>query len=88
LESLFGGCPVDLRTPRDLSRYFREEVLRQAEVIYADDRVRLQHMLDSASEALSFVQGKSREDLDRDFVYQLICQSFLIDNFSERLPAE
>jgi uncharacterized protein with HEPN domain len=53
-----------------------------------NNRVRLQHMLDSASEAFSFVQGKSREDLNRDFVYQLICQSFLIGNFSERLPAE
>ncbi len=37
LERLFGGRPVDLRTPRDLSRYFREEVLRQAEVIYAEE---------------------------------------------------
>lgn len=36
LEALF-DCPVDLRTPRDLSRYFREEVLREAEVIYAQE---------------------------------------------------
>lgn len=28
------GRKVDLRTPGDLSRYFREEVLRQAEVKY------------------------------------------------------
>ncbi len=28
------GRKVDLRTPRDLSRYFRDEVLRQAEVQY------------------------------------------------------
>jgi len=31
-----------------------------------DDRIRLQHMLDAAHEALSFVQGRRREDLDRD----------------------
>jgi hypothetical protein len=29
------GRKVDLRTPADLSRYFREEVLRQAEVQFA-----------------------------------------------------
>ena len=29
------GRKVDLNTPRDLSRYFRDEVLREAEVLYA-----------------------------------------------------
>lgn len=29
------GKPVDLRTPKDLSRHFREEVLRSAEVQYS-----------------------------------------------------
>jgi predicted nucleotidyltransferase len=29
------GRPVDLRTPKDLSRYFRDEVLRSAEVQYS-----------------------------------------------------
>ena len=29
------GRKVDLRTPQDLSRYFREDVLAQAEVQYA-----------------------------------------------------
>lgn len=29
------GRKVDLNTPADLSRYFREEVLRKAEVVYA-----------------------------------------------------
>lgn len=29
------GRKVDLRTPEDLSRYFREKVLREAEVLYA-----------------------------------------------------
>jgi len=30
----WGGRKVDLRTPQDLSRYFRDEVLRTAEVQY------------------------------------------------------
>lgn len=30
------GKPVDLRTPAELSRYFRDEVLSQAEVQYAE----------------------------------------------------
>jgi uncharacterized protein len=34
LSQLLGGCPVDLRTPHDLSKYFRDEVLRTAEVQY------------------------------------------------------
>jgi len=29
------GRSVDLNTPQDLSRYFRQQVLEQAEVIYA-----------------------------------------------------
>ena len=35
LSELLGGRPVDLRTAEDLSRYFRDEVLRTAEVQYA-----------------------------------------------------
>ncbi len=35
LSALFGGREVDLRTPEDLSRYFRQEVLDTAEVQYA-----------------------------------------------------
>ena len=31
------GRKVDLRTPEDLSRYFRQEVLAEAQVQYADD---------------------------------------------------
>ena len=30
------------------------------------DRIRLQHMFDAASEALEFIRGKGRSDLDRD----------------------
>jgi uncharacterized protein len=36
LSRLFGGRKVDLRTPLDLSRYFREEVVRDALVLYAE----------------------------------------------------
>src|SRR5215471_5009708 len=35
LSELLGGRCVDLRTAEDLSRYFRDEVLRTAEVQYA-----------------------------------------------------
>ena len=35
LSDLLGGRQVDLRTPQDLSRYFRAEVVALAEPIYA-----------------------------------------------------
>ena len=35
LSVVFGGRKVDLRTPEDISRYFRENVLAEAEVQYA-----------------------------------------------------
>lgn len=35
LSALLGGQRVDLRTPQDLSRHFRDEVVRTAEVQYA-----------------------------------------------------
>jgi predicted nucleotidyltransferase len=35
LSGLLGGRKVDLRTAGDLSRYFRDEVVRTAEVQYA-----------------------------------------------------
>lgn len=34
LGGLLGGLRVDLRTPNDLSRYFREDVMRQAAIQY------------------------------------------------------
>jgi len=34
LSTLLGGRKVDLRTAQDLSRYFRDEVVRTAEVQY------------------------------------------------------
>ena len=35
LSDVFGGRKIDLRTPEDISRYFREKVLAEAEVQYA-----------------------------------------------------
>ena len=35
LSDLMGGRRSDLRTPQELSRYFREEVMREAEVQFA-----------------------------------------------------
>ena len=34
LSQIFGGRKVDLRTPAELSRYFRDDVLQNAEVCY------------------------------------------------------
>ena len=34
ISTLFGGRKVDLRTPEDLSRYFRQRVVEEAEVQY------------------------------------------------------
>lgn len=36
MSDLFGKRKIDLRTPEDLSRYFRQKVLEEAEVQYAD----------------------------------------------------
>jgi len=35
LSGMLGGRKVDLRTPNDLSRYFRQRVMEEAEVQYA-----------------------------------------------------
>jgi uncharacterized protein len=35
LSDLLGGRRIDLRTPQELSRYFRDEVVRAAEVQFA-----------------------------------------------------
>jgi len=37
LSGYFGGRKVDLRTPEDLSRHFRDEVLQYAEVLHAEE---------------------------------------------------
>jgi uncharacterized protein with HEPN domain len=35
-------------------------------MLQAKDRIRLQHMLDHATEALTMIKGRNREDLDND----------------------
>jgi len=35
LSPFFGGRKVDLRTREDLSRYFRQKIIEEAEVQYA-----------------------------------------------------
>ena len=35
LSKIMGGRKVDMRTPKDLSRYFRDEVIKNAVVQYA-----------------------------------------------------
>jgi predicted nucleotidyltransferase len=35
MSAILGGREVDLRTPQDLSPYFRDEVLASAQVRYA-----------------------------------------------------
>ena len=37
LSALFSGRKVDLRTPEDLSKYFRDEVIRQAQTQYVKE---------------------------------------------------
>lgn len=37
LSELFDGRKVDLRTPGDLSRYFRRQVMEEAELQYAQE---------------------------------------------------
>jgi predicted nucleotidyltransferase len=36
LSQILGGRKVDLRTPMDLSRHFRDEVVREARLVYAE----------------------------------------------------
>jgi uncharacterized protein len=36
LRQVLGGRKIDLRTPMDLSRHFREEVVRNARIVYAE----------------------------------------------------
>jgi len=55
-----------------------------------DDRVRLQHMLDAANEALTFIQGKNRADLDIDrmLALSLIRELEIIGEAASKISAE
>ena len=54
------------------------------------DRIRLQHMLDAAREALSFVEGKSRENLvsDRMLALSLIKEIEIVGEAATRISPE
>lgn len=54
------------------------------------DEVRLRHIRDSANEALSFVKGKSREDLDKNrmLVLSLVKSIEIIGEAAGRLTPE
>lgn len=55
-----------------------------------DDRIRLQHMLDAANEALGFIQGKPRSDLDIDrmLVLSLVKELEIIGEAAGQVSAE
>jgi uncharacterized protein with HEPN domain len=56
----------------------------------ADDSIRLRHMLDAARDALSFVVGREREDLDRDrmLALALVRSIEIIGEAGARVSAE
>jgi predicted nucleotidyltransferase len=63
LSAVLGGRKVDLRTPQELSRYFREEVLsRQASSMQSPDRIRLQHMLEEPAFYLEDLESGKKCD--------------------------
>ena len=54
------------------------------------DRVRLQHMLDAANEALTFIKGRVRADLDSDrmLVLSLIRELEIIGEAANKVSPE
>ena len=54
------------------------------------DRIRLQHMLDAANEALEFVRGKRGSDLDTDrkLVLSLVKELEIIGEAAGKISAE
>jgi hypothetical protein len=49
LAELLGGRKADVRTAEDLSRYFRDEVVRlRSRSMSPDDRWRIGHMIEAA----------------------------------------
>jgi uncharacterized protein with HEPN domain len=54
------------------------------------DRIRLQHMLDATNEALEFVRGQGRSDLntDRKLVLSLIKELEIIGEAAGKISAE
>jgi uncharacterized protein with HEPN domain len=55
-----------------------------------DDRVHLQHMLDAADKALTFIQGRIRADLDNDrmLVLSLVRELEIIGEAASKVSAD
>ena len=58
--------------------------------MWKDDRIRLQHMLDVANEALGFIQDKHRSDLDkgRMLVLSLVKELEIIGEAASKVSDE
>ena len=68
LSKFFNGKKMDLRTPNDLSRYFRNKVISNVEVLYAGSWPnQTKHMLDAAKEIISFTKNISRKEFENDW---------------------
>jgi uncharacterized protein with HEPN domain len=54
------------------------------------DRLRLQHMLDASREAVSFIQGRTSEDLTRDrmLLLSLVKEIEIVGEAASRVSAE
>src|SRR6266545_6958385 len=63
---------------------------QQVSSMRKDDRVRLQHMLDVANEALTFIQGRIRADLDTDrmLVLSLVRELEIIGEAASKVSAD
>jgi uncharacterized protein len=59
------GRKVDLRTPGELSQYFRQKVQLRL-FMFLDDAVRLRHRYDAAQTAIRIAKGKTRDALALD----------------------
>ena len=55
-----------------------------------EDRIRLQHMLDAAQDALSFAEGRTREDLetDRQLVLAVVKCVEIVGEAAGQVPSE
>jgi hypothetical protein len=80
---------VDLNTTGFLSKYFRDQVIAEAETVYdATCRiVRLRHMLEHALEAVQLADGKGRGDLEADRLLELGLTRLLKIIGEEEAPA-
>ena len=67
LSPLFAGRKVDLRTPEDLSRYFRQDVLDTAEVLVDEDED-----AEDLALARAIDEAMTGERVDRETVFAVL----------------